>query len=797
MQFFLPELFLNVLRMSLTASYVILFVLIVRLLLKKAPKVFSYSLWGIVLFRLICPASFTSSFSLLRVFEAKNANNMPVYMENVMQSQTSSNAEYVSQIVDRALPATKPVESADPIQVGLLIGAVLWVLGILFLISYSMLSYIKLKRKVSTALRKEGNIYECEKIQSPFVLGIIEPKVYLPMGFAEKERSYILKHEETHIRRLDYLIKPLAFLVLCVHWFNPLVWLSFIMMNKDMEMSCDEKVLKEMGPEIKKDYSSSLLSLAAGGKMISGSPLAFGESSTKSRIKNVLSYKRPTFWGIITAAILIGVLAVGLLADPKKEETYSSYLKVSYAASEMMQREVLMIRLQGHGASVTSGKDLGQWLSEKASVWQEKKAVPKNLLPTLIVYINKNTGYKVCFYESQPELAMIAYEGEERYYQSTAEDYKELWMRYGLSSYLVPEPVVQAITEGKKTQRESVDDVPRGVGRDYKVIKIYNDIYYLYESKNKFYCEQPYVSINEIPEAVYKEAVKFAEIPREQALPAFSAETVSLVETHLAVIMSSPNSSSNPNDYIKAHSAEYESILKYGGEEALAYMLLQFEAGNAEGLRGHIMMRLCKELLGQRNNVKDETLLPMEWFNRLSVRQEVKLPDFAYKGQDAVQKLVYETEMQQYKDSQQGFTMIAPHVFGSYKEGNKLKVFVTTFVSHYRLYDKTLSQEGGAVIPAAITYIKNSEGGYVLEKHEQAQDGSYFAPSIKKYCVMPVSGKTIKGLSDKILKHYRDYEDIIQLERKSLIQHLKENQQYHIFLYQEGYQKPSELIPLT
>jgi len=269
------------------------------------------------------------------------------------------------------------------------------------------------------------------------------------------------------------------------------------------------------------------------------------------------------------------------------------------------------------------------------------------------------------------------------------------------------------------------------------------------------------------------------------------------VENNLSIIMSSPKESSNPMDYIKAHQMEYGNIIKYGNEEVLEYLLFQFENNNVEGLRGQLIMRICKVLLGQRNNVMDESLSPMEWFDKFDMRQEIILPDFSYDGTDLVEKLVYETEIEKNKSNRGGFTIIAPRIFGSYEEENKLKVFVTTFTSSYRLYGNVLSHESGGIVPVAITYIKNSDGSYSLEEYNRAMDGSYFASSIKEFCTMPVSGKNINGLADEILDNYGDYEDIKKLERENLIKHLNANNQYGVYIYNEHYDQPSELIPLN
>ncbi|GAB6155473.1 hypothetical protein JCM17380_42240 [Desulfosporosinus burensis] len=536
----LVDSFLTVLNMSITASYVILFVLLARLLLKKAPKIFSYSLWAVVLFRLICPVSFSSTLSFLGFLKTNNMEHIPADIAMMTQLKVNVGLYNVNQVINSSLPAANPAASANPIQIILFIISVLWVLGILSLLVYSVVSYLLLKRKVGTAIRIKDNIYECEGIQFPFVLGIIKPRIYLPLGFSEAERGYILKHEEIHIRRFDYLMKPLAFLVLCIHWFNPLVWLSFILMTKDMEMSCDERVIKELGTNLKKDYSSSLLSVAAKRNIIGGSLLAFGESNTKSRIKNVLNYKRPVFGVVLLAGVVILVISVGLMANPKSADPDLSYLNVHNTASlAAVEQEGLMIRAHGRGASIISGEEFGKWLNGVSNDWKEKSvASPFELTPTITIYINHGVGHQVRFYESEPELAMILYDGNYQYYSIHKEDYQEIYSLWAIRSYGLPEAVVQAIADGKRTTKQSVQDIPVGV--DYKVLKFGKIGYYIYEENGSYYCELPYQFINELSEEVYKGALEFAEIPNQEKNSEKSSEIGSLVEDRLTVIMSSP-----------------------------------------------------------------------------------------------------------------------------------------------------------------------------------------------------------------------------------------------------------------
>jgi len=802
MEQFLEDVFLAVLNMSITAGYAILFVLLARLLLRKASKIFSYCLWGVVLFRLISPVSFSFALSFFGFMKKDTMEHIPAGLGMMAQPQVDLGLDYVSQAVTSSLPAATPMASANPLQIILFITSQIWVLGVLSLLAYSLVSYGLLKRKVSQAILVRDNIWECHAICSPFVLGFRKPKIYLPPGFSEREKSYILKHEEIHIRRYDYLIKPLAYFLLCLHWFNPLVWLSFILMTKDMEMSCDEAVIKELGKEIKQDYSRSLLSLALSHKIIRGSPLAFGESSPKSRIKNVLNYKQPTFWGMLAGAAGILILSLGLISNPESSQSVSTSLNINNAAKLSAAQDQLIIRVHGRGGTLITGEEFGKWLSGASVGWTEKQvSSPYELSPTLTVYINH--GLEPCrlnFFDSEKGLAMLTGNGSSRYYTISLQQYYQVYSRWGLRSYIIPEAVTQALLEGKKTNRQSVQDVP--MEKDYRVIDIDKATYYLYENDGKYYCEQPYVFIREITEESYKGALTFAHKPSGSSQESLKEpaqedqEIAKLIEDNLQVIMSSPLQSSNPGDYIRAHDREYESILKYGGEKALPYLSGQFKVGNAGGLRGHIMMILCKELLGVRNNVSDETLSPQEWFSRLQIRQEVSLPDFAYQGNDPIEKLVYQTEVQKHK-GQGGFCVVAPHIFASYKEGGKLKVFVTTYAQSFRLYDNVLSEEGGGVVPAAITYQEGTGGSYTLESYDQAGDGAYFASSIQEFCAMPVSGKQIEGLAQQILSHYGDYSDIISLQRENLTEHLQRNNLYGVSLYQPHYQVPAELIPIT
>lgn len=340
--------FLEVLNMSFTGSIVILFVLLVRLLLKRAPKIFSYVLWSVVLFRLICPFSFESVFSLLPIKASP-------FAQNIVYSQTpkaDTGVAIINNAVKDILPTTTPAASMNPLQIWALVGSIIWMIGIIFLLSYGLVALLKLKKRLKTATFYQANILLSDKIDTAFVFGALRPKIYLPDSLTDVQREHILLHEQTHIKRFDHLIRLLSFLVLCLHWFNPFAWIAFFASGKDMEMSCDEAVVKKLGSEIKKDYSTSLLTLATKRVAVSSPPLAFGEGDTKERIKNVLRYKKPAFWMVAVAVIGVLCVIVALMSNPK--DTSSIQLQPSEAQMLWDLPPMIMINSQLY---VDTGKE--------------------------------------------------------------------------------------------------------------------------------------------------------------------------------------------------------------------------------------------------------------------------------------------------------------------------------------------------------------------------------------------------------------------------------------------------------
>ncbi len=320
----LLTIFVTVLNMSVTATYAAFFIFILRLLLKKAPKGISYALWSVVLLRAICPVSFSSVISLFgRIGVTTNTvsdiGTMHYIPENIGMSAQPASTAGIPNITNASnvnLPASAQVINTDPVQIIITTAMIIWLVGAAAMLAYSIISYIMLKRRISAAIHLDRYVYESDRIRTAFVCGFFKPRIYLPVGIYEDSRNFVLAHERIHIRRRDYLIKPFAFLALSLHWFNPFMWAAYFLMAKDMEMSCDERALKSIGSDEKENYCNALLTLSAERRIIAGSPLAFGENSTKTRVKNVLNYKKPAFWMVLIAVVAGIAVGICLLANP-------------------------------------------------------------------------------------------------------------------------------------------------------------------------------------------------------------------------------------------------------------------------------------------------------------------------------------------------------------------------------------------------------------------------------------------------------------------------------------------------
>ena len=307
--------FTKLLNMSLTGSIVIAVVLLARLFLKRAPKIYSYALWAVVLFRLLCPLSITAGLSVLNPLPVTTTPGIStVSYQSVVQAVRENTPAPIRQ--EAVSPQPEEQSETSPMQ----IAAYIWAAGASVMALYSIAQYLILRRRLAEAAPLQGEIYLADRISSPFVMGILRPKIYLPSSTPMLERRFIVAHERHHIHRGDPLWKLLGYCALCLHWFNPLVWLAFCLAGKDMEMSCDEAVIKRLGEHIRADYSQALLRLATHKRIVSGMPLAFGEGDTKGRVMNMAKWKKPKVWVSALCVVLCLVILAACALNPKQEE---------------------------------------------------------------------------------------------------------------------------------------------------------------------------------------------------------------------------------------------------------------------------------------------------------------------------------------------------------------------------------------------------------------------------------------------------------------------------------------------
>lgn len=308
--------FLKMLNMCITAGWIALAVIIIRFHLKKVPRVVSLFLWGLVAIRLVCPFSVESFLSLIPNDETVPYDIMYAEHPNIQTGIPKLGAGLNGYMYYELAPNIG--DSANPMQIIVFVASIIWIAGMGIMMLYALISYIKFCQKVSGAVCLKGNIFYCDTIDTPFILGFFKPRIYLPSGISEEDANYVISHEFAHINRFDHIWKPFGFLLLTVYWYNPILWIAYILFCKDIEFACDERVIRKMGVECKKPYSLALINCSTAHKKVSAYPLAFGETGVKSRVKSVLNYKKPAFWVVVVCVVLCVALSVCFLTDPKQ-----------------------------------------------------------------------------------------------------------------------------------------------------------------------------------------------------------------------------------------------------------------------------------------------------------------------------------------------------------------------------------------------------------------------------------------------------------------------------------------------
>jgi len=404
----MSALFLKLLNMSINAGWLVLAVVVIRMLTRKAPKYLHCVLWALVALRLVMPFSLPSPTSVLPtaepvppavVYRAERAVPAPT-LQTVPTVPNAPATVTPAPQTEPEMPATATPAPASPLD----IAAVVWLSGCGLMALYALASYLRLRYRVRAALLLRERVWLCDEIDTPFILGIVRPRIYLPSAMDGDSMAHVCAHEEAHLKRLDHLWKPLGFLLLAVHWFNPLVWLAYILLCRDIELACDERVIRSMDAEAIRAYSRTLLACSAPRRLVSACPLAFGETGAKARIKAVLNYKKPAFWIILVAVVACVAAAVCFLTDPKQDEPDLSLLNYKQLASVAYQTDGLDVETDGlNGRDRIAGPVIGRFLDGAEWTRQTEDIRPDGGADIRIAV----GGNDLWLYSALPDLAVI------------------------------------------------------------------------------------------------------------------------------------------------------------------------------------------------------------------------------------------------------------------------------------------------------------------------------------------------------------------------------------------------------
>lgn len=375
----LRQLFVGSLNLAVAASWLIVVLLLLRPLLKKlAPKWVLCALWALVAVRLVCPVALQSDLSVYRLAgDAVQSSGQVTYFQDTgfcgdVRYRPATllpgvSAETPSSTPDSTVPDATTAADAIPQpqtparSVDMNLPSILWAVGIYVMLMLALAGYLSLQEDVAASIPLEGNVYLCDSIKSPFILGMFRPRIYLTSGMDEAARVCVLRHERAHLRRGDHLWKPLGFLLLAVYWYNPLVWAAYILFCRDMELACDEQVIRDMAAEERATYSQALLDCSRGRHWVAACPLAFGEVGVKTRVKAVLWYKKPAFWAVLAAVVVCAVVAVCFLTNPKgTENEESDQSPASYQNVALVAYQTDTVTLTGYA---------GMWRPPPAPPW--------------------------------------------------------------------------------------------------------------------------------------------------------------------------------------------------------------------------------------------------------------------------------------------------------------------------------------------------------------------------------------------------------------------------------------------
>ncbi|WP_343208129.1 M56 family metallopeptidase [Anaerolentibacter hominis] len=665
----MESIFLKLLNMSITAGWLILAVMLLRVLLKRAPKMIRCILWGLVAVRLVCPFSVESPLSLI-----PSAGTVSPDIVHSQSPAINSGISTINRIINPVISsafAPDPAAGSNPLQILSFIASIIWISGIAALLIYAAVSYIRLRRQVSASMCLRDTIWISDNIQTPFILGVLKPRIYLPSQMDDVQAASVIAHETAHLKRHDHWWKPLGFLLLTIYWFNPLIWAAYILLCRDIELACDERVVKEMPMADKKEYSNALLALSISRKTICACPLAFGETGVKGRIKSVLNYRKPTFWIIILSVTACIAAGVCFLTNPKEQDLPPLNLADADSPSDDHVSPLLTL-------------DEVRALSEKGEAlsWEDFDGFS---------YIETGSGLYIRVYEIDSLYSLWIGGGSTSdspmyiYLQTAAGT--DLEDRIDIRTDNVDDfiekhrqdpldiAVSTAILEHNDGYRNdglihveshavlATEGAGPADGSELDKITVYLlSMYHSYSSSGGILSEEggSYVPLaltftiddggayilteywqprdgsyyatdirSRFPQPAAAEALDASDYAERQQQECYQKALVRLnamgnideaVARLLDQITSLPSAASDPAEYVKGQPEAYDTLINYG-EYTLRYCFTEFLKGGQTDLRGQIMALACRDIIagfGETVPETDAAETGQDWFDRFS-----------------------------------------------------------------------------------------------------------------------------------------------------------------------------------
>lgn len=564
----MEAMFLQLVNLSMTAGWLVLAVLALRLLLRRAPKSILCAMWGLVGLRLLCPVSIESPLSLV-----PSAQPLPREILTAAQPEIYSGVAVIDRVVNPVLTntlAAAPGESVNPAQVLAGVLPWIWLLGMVGMLGYALFTTLRLRRRVSTAVRLEQGVKQSEYVKTPFVLGLIHPTIYLPFHMESADAVHVLAHERAHIRRGDPWWKVLGFVLLAIYWFHPLMWVAYFFLCRDIEAACDEAVIRDLSQEERQGYAEALLRLSAAVPGLHACPLAFGEVDVKTRIKGVMHYKKPGFWIVTLAVLAAMVVAVCFLTSPAAEKTPEITLPPAENAETVQpqpqeQPEAPVVAEENEAAQAEEDP---LEAAITAAIFQRNEPIFENT--------TVRTAAFQCFdqeelaFDSDPPLPnQLTLYGNALYLGFSVED--------GILHQTEGSNIPVAITFSCEEEGyELVEYWQPGDGTDYAP-----------DIRAKFPAEAAELALSNQPYLLSQFQQCYAQAVEESGVDPDVA-----IEAYLQELASEPSTSSNPQDYLEANPVAYRELTYYGAY-TVAYCTAQ---GDRSDLMGQLMQILLDEL---------------------------------------------------------------------------------------------------------------------------------------------------------------------------------------------------------